>query len=257
MSCAIVCCAKLEDRYLVEWINYNIKSVGFDAIYIYDNNDDPATTPETLKDLDEETRAKVHIRHEPNNNRLFFRMVGHWMAEHKSKHKAVAFIDPDEFLVLHKHASIHELLEEHLYPHGGALCVNWMMYGSNGHSVYEPGPVTKRFTGRHAGVNPHVKTIAVCGDIRDMSNPHYPSHGTKQRDTSGRVFGGAFNEGGPIDVAQLNHYWTKSFEEWMIKRNKGHIDVDPNHRRAMSLFNVHDKSEFHDDCAWRAYEKIC
>lgn len=255
---AIVCCAKLEDRYLVEWIRYNIECLKFDAIYIYDNNTTPDVTQTTLAELDEGVKARVFVRHEPDSNRLLFRAFGHWLATEKHKYKAVAFIDPDEFLVLHKHANVHELLEQHLYPRGGALGINWMMFGSSGHTSYEPGPVTQRFTMRCERVNRHIKTFAVCQDLLSMVNPHLPHlvPGKKQWSTAGEAFHGSFLENGPIDVAQLNHYWTKTYEEWLIKRNKGHIDIDPNHRRPLSEFTENDYNEVFDNAAWQIYMRL-
>jgi hypothetical protein len=95
-----------------------------------------------------------------------------------------------------------------------------------------------------------------------MVNPHYPRllGGALQRDTGGKVFEGPFNPHGPLDVAQLNHYWFKSYPEWLIKRNKGHVDIDVAERglRRLSMFADGDEhsNAVEDDSAWRFYRRL-
>jgi Glycosyl transferase family 2 len=241
-SVALVCVAKLEDPYIAEWLRYNLVGLHFDVVYIYDNNDDPETLLGTLqRELSDQLRARVIVQHEPDNYLLQLRSYKEWSLKHKHKHRAVAFFDLDEFLVLRKHRSIHELLEEHLYPYGGALGINWVFFGTNGHT--EPDystPVTRRFTRRQVGVDCHVKSIALCSDLDFMEHPHCPllRPGACQRDTAGNVFAGPFNYAGSDDVAQLNHYWHKTLPEWMIKRNKGCVDGDPSWRRPLEMWQV-------------------
>lgn len=45
---AICCCAKYEDNYIIEWITYHL-NLGFDWIYINDNNDDSKILPSILE----------------------------------------------------------------------------------------------------------------------------------------------------------------------------------------------------------------
>lgn len=244
----MVCCAKLEDRYLGEWLEYHLGVLGFGHAYIYDNNADPTTTQETLSRIDPELRARVIVHHDADNTLLLFRAFAHWIATYRHLHKAVAFIDPDEFLVLHKHGSIDDLLAEHLYPFGGALCVNWIIFGDSGLKSYDDRPVTQRFTMRCAEVDQHVKSIVVCEDLVECVNPHFftLANGKVQRDTRGTTFGGPLNPGGPTDVVQLNHYLTKTFEEWLIKRDKGHVDIDPAYRRPLEVFHDNNHNDVQD-----------
>ncbi|KAF6244150.1 hypothetical protein COO60DRAFT_1650733 [Scenedesmus sp. NREL 46B-D3] len=45
----IVAAVKLEELYLDDWITYNIACLGFDDIYLYDNNVDPSLLPAHLQ----------------------------------------------------------------------------------------------------------------------------------------------------------------------------------------------------------------
>merc|ERR1719401_1524127 len=90
----------------------------------------------------------------------------------------MAFFDVDEFLVLKKHATIDELLAQHL-PRG-ALAISQHVFGAGSTRMYAPLPVTKRFVYRD-GVGSHdrhrnwglVKSIVKCADYGDYpSSPH-------------------------------------------------------------------------------------
>lgn len=59
----------------------------------------------------------------------------HWVDTYKHLYRAVAFFNIDEFVVLHRHASVKLLLEDVLYPVGGALSINWVLFGKNGHAA--------------------------------------------------------------------------------------------------------------------------
>lgn len=252
MSICIVTPVKLEEKYLDEWIKYNIY-IGFDHIYLYDNNDDPSLLSTCLQDC--EFRDRVTVNSMPGAYPLQhgFR---HWMENYKHLYKAVGFFDPDEFIVLHKHANMKHLLEEVLYSSkSGALGINWVLFGDNVHTLYSPEPVTKRFTRRDALANHHIKSIVVCDDLVGMENPHSPHlvPGKYQVDTSGKTFMGPFNHNGPIDVCQMNHYFCKTLQEWTVKRNKGRADISPTSLRGYSEFDDHNKNDIEDDRAWQFY----
>jgi hypothetical protein len=51
-------------------------------------------------------------------------------------------------------------------------------------------------------------------------------------DTNGHRFNGPFNHNGPMDVAHINHYHSKTKEDWMLRCERGRADCnikqDPN-----------------------------
>lgn len=73
-------------------------------------------------------------------------------AEHKDDHTYMAFFDVDEFLVLKKHDTVDEFLQQHLTE--GSLAISWHIFGTGFRDLYTPLPVTKRFMYRD-GVHPH------------------------------------------------------------------------------------------------------
>jgi len=245
---------KLEERYLNEWITYHVH-LGIDHFYLYDNNDDERLIYTALDASPHRERVTVHHMPGPYVNQ---RGTEHWLATHNSKHRAVAFIDVDEFMVLHKHRYLRDLLQEKLYPHGGALAINWLLFGDNGLTEYDPRPVTERFTMRQRYPNHHIKSIACCEDLtaRIFTHGVRLREGRIARDTNGRHIPDIFNDGGPTDLIQLNHYFCKTIEEWRIKRDKGHCDWEPGSRRPDSDFDRHNFNEVYDGSAMKIFRSI-
>lgn len=240
MDAALCVIVKDEDLYIHEWVQYNLK-LGFSRIYMYDNTDECRLRPNIYH------KYPVTLVHLPGRE-LQMVAYNHCLDTFGHLHTWIAFVDADEFIVLRKHESIVSLLNEHCQS--GALCLNWYFFGSSGYLHYTAEPVLSRFMLREAGVNEHVKTIVKTSDAVRMLNPHFLELklGCVQRDTSGRQFYGAFNFDGPTDVAVINHYFTKSRDEFDRKRMRGKADLLD--IRMASDFERMDKNEVFDNSAW-------
>ena len=71
----------------------------------------------------------------------------------------------------------------------------------------------------------------------ETSNVHYPHlKNGNQHDTNGRVFSGPYNKNGPLDVAAFHHYHTKSYGEYVKKRQRGRSDINHETER-MKVYN--------------------
>ena len=93
--------------------------LGFHTIYLIDNSKDH----ELQKWQNKRRNAgySVRVMPKPGTHR---QMYGYHMcaAEHRKDHKFIAFFDVDEYLVLKKHNSVNEMLEQHLPK--GSLAIN-------------------------------------------------------------------------------------------------------------------------------------
>lgn len=239
---AVICAiAKDEEAYIDEWIAYHLK-LGFDAIYVYDNSDTC-----TLRRLPDAWGDRVRVIHFPGKA-CQMPAYDNFIATYKHAHTWAAFLDVDEFVVLRKHPDIKSLLRERCCC--GALCLNWLLFGSSGHAEYAPEPVLKRFQRRDARPNPHVKSIVRLRDAVVMTNAHAPAltMGRWARDTSGRAVAGALHHQGPSDVAAVHHYFTKSRGEFAAKRARGRSDNGA--VRDAAEFDHHDLNHVHDSSAW-------
>lgn len=239
---AVVCAiAKDEEPYIDEWIAYHLK-LGFDAVYVYDNSD-----AGTLRRLPEAWGNRVHVIHFPGKSQQM-PAYNHFIHSNKWKHTWAAFLDVDEFIVLRAHPNVKSLLRDKCCC--GALCLNWLLFGSSGQTEYSPEPVLKRFQRRGAVPNRHVKSIVRLRDAVAMNDVHYPkvARGRDTRDTDGRHVASAHHPGGPTDVAAVHHYFTKSRAEFEAKRERGRSDDGTT--RPPSNFEDHDENAVHDSSAW-------
>jgi hypothetical protein len=212
VRCALVTIVKGENRYIEEYCDYYLR-LGFSNIILYDNSD--------LNDMAYLRRINKNIMviHFPGMGKQI-PAYNHFIHYYRQRYDYVAFFDADEFLVLKQHRTIGEFCREHISE--GALGVNWYIFGNNNRERYEQDLVIRRFTKRASKMDPHVKTIAKCSDLRRMMI-HHPL------DLSGKPFYNIKKElmSGPrnfsVDdsIVQLNHYMTKSNEELVYKIRRG------------------------------------
>jgi hypothetical protein len=213
----IFCMARYEQNYINEFIEYYLY-LGFDHIYLYDDEDIPLyhniinpKWPVTIIPM-------VTIE---GNVSQRIKMLNHFFANYKNNHYWASCIDVDEFIVLKKHKTIHEFLNEYI-PNKGGIGINWVLFGSNNHKTYEDKPVLERFT--KCG-NPHglIKTIFVCHDAIKMQNPHFISEYKDgiTKSASNNIIKEAHDMDPETSVCQINHYHTKSYGEYITKRQRG------------------------------------
>lgn len=85
-------------------------------------------------------------------------------------------------------------------------------------------------------------------------NPHHVKTISGTRNLQKNIIKGPFNYNNHhFEIAHLNHYFSKSFEEFLQKRARGKADC--NEIRSMDEFYAHDKNEEFDDSAWQFYKK--
>jgi hypothetical protein len=213
MKTVLVCIAKDEENYVEEWLDYNHK-LGFDEIIMYENDwKCPVERPFLNK-------IKFPGLHQQMN------AYNHFLKHFRDDYDWIAFLDIDEFLVLKKHNNLKEFLTEHDNEFG--VSVNWYFFGSNGQvdrQEENKNSLLKQFTKRGKDVDQLIKTILKSSSGGWMQLPHNPN--TPLMDTNGKVFQGPWNPQGPTDVAQINHYHHKSFEDWLIRCKRGQSDHCP------------------------------
>lgn len=237
-SVAICCIALNEDLYIDEWLEYHF-GLGFNHVYVYDNSDGGTLI---LK------RKNVTVIHMPGPVKQV-PAYNNFMENFAEFHDWCAFIDVDEFFVLHKHSSIKEYLEE--LSTVEAIGVNWLMFGSGGQERYEPRPVMERFvTPSHDhGANQHIKCIVKTRNLPingwgvpvnppEFQNCHFPQDTPIAVHVPGGrirvVHNTPFNEKWDHSIIQLNHYFCKSREEFALKTQRGRADTTE--KRTMAEF---------------------
>ena len=209
---AICVAAKFEDHYLEEWLDYNHK-LGFDHIFLFQNDwRTDAERPFLTKGICDGNSIQVP---------LFNRFL-----KDNTEYDWIAFIDCDEFIVLKKHNNIKEFIEEYK-DRTDVIGLNWFMFGSWGITTRKDNSLIKMFTNRNKQVNEHIKVIVNKNSNTTMMLPHNTHKHTM--DTNGKFFMGPFNHNGPTDVAYINHYHSKTKEDWELRCKRGRVDCNLQH----------------------------
>lgn len=234
MTIALCAIVRNEIRSLVEWLAHH-KVLGFDEFLIYDNDSTDGTT-DLLRVLDEAGEL-VHLPWPhavgARPQRLAY--------EHARKHSAadwIAFFDADEFLILHRDATIREFLAR-FDAEVSAVAVNWIVFGSAGMARYHPAPVIERFTDALPAGAAQNRTVKAIGRRAVLSGTGIHrvavAHGRYVMPSgSDAVFEGLTASVLPdVSVAALHHYAVKSLEEFQEKRARGHANSQfPDRKRA-------------------------
>lgn len=260
--CALVVDAEF---YLVEWIDYHL-ALGFDEIFLYDNSPKFELKQWYRNTRHHPLYHKVHINHLPGKSwvddyedyggyvqnaaythcitthgkrfpetpkRPPLKLKGSHLHKNRTKHEYMALIDLDEFIVLKQypmnHTIIHDVLVDYLLPYGGALTMNWQLFGTSNKSTYSPIPLLKRNVHRDVQMESVIKTIVQSTDFNSVKNPHAVTvrKGTQIRTT---LFPGALysyqNSGSktgatdgqyPSSVMVVHHYRYGSLKEYTQK----------------------------------------
>jgi hypothetical protein len=230
---ALVAVAKSEDYYLDEWLDYNYK-LGFDKIIMYQN--DWRTDIERPFLEKREWDGKV-IQLPVYNSFLNINTEYDW----------VAFIDCDEFIVLKKHNSIKEFINDYK-DRTQVIGLNWVMYGSLGILNRTSNSLLKTFTKRNNNTDQHIKVIVDCKSNSTMTLPHNTDK--LSMDTNGHKFSGPFNPNGPMDVAYINHYHSKTKEDWILRCERGRADCNLRSTQEQWDLNVNNDNDIVDMSAY-------
>lgn len=261
-TAAICCLARDEEAYIDEWVDYHL-ALGFSEIFIYDNSvrlDDELESWKKYRRLGD---SRINIIPWPGSGQQYPSYLDCAKKAILYNHTWAAFFDIDEFLVLRKHRNVLSFLEE--FCQSGAISVNWFFFGSNNFSTYWPEPVTKRFNMRLQQPDHFVKSIVKLSDMNfdvPLDDPHYFHliEGTTQRDTNNNKSNfGSNNANGPVNIAVIHHYWTKSRKEFHWKAcRRGDSTVvnasDPAH--ALKCSREVFVGEVYDDTAWIHLKKL-
>lgn len=244
MKIALVCIAKNEENYIKEWIEYN-KNLGFDKIFIYQNN--------WRCDLNDKIIRKIEFDGEIKQVPAY----NHFIKKNKENFDWAAFFDVDEFLVLKKHNNVKNFIKE--YKEFNGVSINWAIFGDNNLKKVENNnySVLKRFTKRKKEVDSHVKSIVNLKKINKMKI-HVPDPTIEKKyycvDTNYKTVAGPHNLDGDDKIAQINHYFCKTIEEYKLKCDRGRADAK-NIKRNEIEFKMYNKNEIEDLYALNFYNK--
>lgn len=228
--CAIV---KDEGPYLAEWLAYHIVA-GAGRFHLYDNE---SRMPVAKTVLPFQQLVPIEVVPFPGRARQMDAYTD-CLAHARGRDAWVAFVDVDEFLVPTTSWTIGDALRP--YGDAGGVGVNWQTFGSSGHLRRPEGLQIAAFTRRAPlswGWNKHIKTIARPERAVRAMNPHYFSYAAPWFCMNERreKVPASFNEPVSVGVLQVNHYFTRSREEYDEKVRRGAADGT---FKSMEFWNV-------------------
>ena len=249
---AVVVIVKNEEPYIREWIEYH-RLAGISHIYLYDNGSTDRTA-EYVRPYAEE--GFVTMTYFPGRG-MQTAAYNDALKKYGKDCRYMAFIDADEFLFsLKPDRKLPEVVEEIMKenPKACGLAVNWAMFGSAGFKERpKSGGVLSNYVYR-AGPGERgtdcVKTIVRPETVYRYNHPHFPEYmlGGFSVDENGRRAEGSRNPGPEPVRIRVNHYFTKSEEEWTERRKIGKADKkDEKDIRTIDEFYRHDNNDVFDD----------
>ena len=223
---------KKENKYAKEYVDY-YKSIGFNHIFIYDNNDnDDERFEEVLsEDISKNFVSIINFRGKKDSPQ--FEAYIDCYEKNSKKYGWLAFYDFDEFLYLENHKTIQEFLEQEKFDKCINIKINWMTYSDNDLIYYENKPVQERFTIQLPKYAPnfHIKSI-VRGHLKinyweNMKNPHTSDNNYTCCIATGEKIDSRtpFKDPPNHKEAYIKHFLTKSLEEFIDKARRGRSDI--------------------------------
>ena len=216
MKTALVAIGRRENQYAREWVSHHL-ALGFDHIYIYDNNHDGE---DRFEDVLGDFVAENHVTIIDYRNREKAQRSAYNDAYQRlsAEYDWIAFFDFDEFLCLSSDLSA---FLESIPACYHAVMIPWLMMTDSGWVHNDVRPLMQRFTESTTRGEQQGKCIIRTGipGARFTKSVHVPytpelrccnpkgeptaQHRLQPRDTS---------------VAYLKHFSTKTIEEWLTNK---------------------------------------
>ncbi len=237
---------KNEAPYIAEWIEYH-RMLGFDKIVIYDNESTDGLT-EVLSPYIKDGLVDLYLIKGKRRQTDAYNDV---VRRYKRKIRYIATIDADEFILPLSSVDIKEKLETALStPNVGGIAVNWACFGSSGHIEKPDGLVIENYLHRANDdfeKNTRIKSIVNPRRVAFYEHAHFPVYksGYYAVNFSMEKVNGAISAAPDYTVARINHYMTKSKEEFVAKRLRGR--AFSKNLRPENDFNLYDRNEVFDD----------
>ena len=219
---AIAAIFKHENAYLREWIEFH-RLVGFDHFFLYDNDgrDETQALLKGYEDAGIVTRHPwMHLdgtRHDSrtpfggrDKNHMAF---GHAAAHHRNDCEWLMKVDIDEFVMPTEEESVLPLIGAYKREETRGLQLPRVNFGDGGHRTKPDGLVIESYTRREKEISDH----------KDLANTLFLSNNRFKNSAHSWAYrpfsGGRKIPQGEIKGLRINHYYTKSLEECLLRQN--------------------------------------
>jgi hypothetical protein len=244
-----------EAVYLREWIEFH-RLVGVERFFLYNNlsTDDHGTV---LAPYIESGTVVLEDFPEPPPPLLVTACYQRCVETHRDDARWIAFIDLDEFLFSPTGAPLPEILRDYEYAPG--VAANRMPFGPSGHRTRPPGLVIESYVRRPKVVQTAIKSIVDPTAVARSEGAHYFTYeeGRCAVDEQHRVLdperqvpaelaragkrprtNAAFTESLSMERLRVNHYATKSRQEFVAKLDSPRPDGGVDRKVADTDFHL-------------------
>lgn len=238
---------KNEGSYLKEWLEY-YRMLGISKVVIFDNESTDDTAAILANYIKEEFVDYYLIKGKKRQVDAYNLAL----AKYYNKAKYIAFIDADEFIVPTNGNNLAQEIQTAFtnLKNPPAIALNWRIFGSSHFQKKPEGLVIENYT--HCSEtdyasNYYIKSIFDPRRTIASLNPHYLAYPNNMHALSlnGQTVDEAYNFEIVMNPLHINHYFTKSKEEFLLKIKRGKADVDD--IREEKEFEVEDRNEVLDE----------
>lgn len=212
---------KDENSYLQEWLDYHILQ-GVEHFWIYDNESaEPVAA--TLKAYIDRGWATVNTI---NGRAMQMYAYDHCVQTYGLLSKWIGFIDTDEFFVVHDGRPLGAFMRD--FEAFSGLAVSSLFFGYGGNKIRPAGGQIAAYRRRAPdkfSYNRLVKSIIKPETVKFPVSPHtffFKENCYCVNEDFNRV--DAQDYPCHVKKIQLNHYFTRSEEEWNLKLTRGRGD---------------------------------
>ena len=238
--CAII---KDEHLFLEEWIDWHL-GLGFDAIHLFEDKGSKSHeeicekySNVYLRSYEDDGEVREILAEQGSSYRQL--VLYEWFGNsYKGKYDWVAFIDIDEFIVFHNGYTLDLFCDEFKeYP---AVLINWRMIGASGHIKIPTGKVMDNYTVEENFLQQdsgyEYKSLCYLPKWQGLKHLHL-ANGAVNTNHNQNIHEIQW------DKAALNHYFTKSWEDWCdrIFNRGGTLN---GHRTLAQFFELNPDMEY-------------
>lgn len=250
---------KNEASYVEEWLEFH-RAVGYTKFYIYDNESKDNLREVLTPYIDSGIVEYIYYPGIGKQREIYT----HAVRKFRLESKYMTFIDTDEFMIPLSEETIIDIVDDLFMRNGkaGAIGVNWRMFGDSGYEQRCGKLVTESFL--HRAVDSWNENRAQCV-VKFICNPrrifHFEEVGELIYNCScfgiteeGERIYGAWSSKPSFNKLQINHYWTRSKEEFVEKQLRGNSNTGAIGDKTWELYELYNRNEIYDDIAMRFWK---
>ena len=220
---------KIENRYIEEFVEHYFK-YGIDTIFLYDNND---INGEKFEEVINNYIIKgfVKLINYRGKIRALMEMMNDCYIRNYRYYDWLIFFEIDEYIYLKNVKNIKNFFRKSRFNKCERIQLNWIFHTDNNLLYYDQRPLKERFPQREKKAR-GVK-IGDWNGIKSILRGHIPNitiecvhtlnHKLKTCDGFGhpKQIDGIITKNADFEYYYIDHYYSKSTEEFINKINKG------------------------------------